>query len=360
MGQRELRHIPPQCSNSFILFLILSTIALWLILSIPSIFSMSLWIFSDRGSFLHLDTLIRRGESAGIVVYYIYGLLPVLVQRVLFLAFGTGYMPVLVAGLIYAAALGALWAAILGRMTRDTCAVLGSLTLIPFLIWNNPNLPYVCVNLSIFGALLLILKGRYDLALAAAAVGALSVPSLPLALFVGIAGVIVAEWALEGEFKLGSLVARLAPGFGTYAVLAALLASVFGWRSMMATILPVSGGAFYMAQGWGFGGNSLLEYLAPSYLNFTGLLRYWLGGDRVPWWVASTVATAVFGVLATGRMIRIRQVEGRMVFIAACSAMHIVFLLFAYGSAQQHLVFDPILLAGVMGGIFWLPLERWR
>jgi multisubunit Na+/H+ antiporter MnhF subunit len=359
-GQRKLRAITSRCSNSFIFVSIFSATTFWLILSIPSIFSMDLWIFADRGSFLHLDDLITRGQRVAIDVYYNYGLFPVLVQRIIFSAFGAGYVPILALGLIYAVALGALWAAILTRMTRNTWTVLGSLTIIPFLIWNNPNLPYVCVNLAIFGSLLLILKERYDLALAAAAVGALSVPSLPLAMFLGIACVIVAEWALQGEFKLGSLIARLAPGLGTYVLLAALLAEVFGWRSLMATILPISGSTYYKSQGWGFGGHALLEYLAPSYLNFSGLLRYWLGGDRVPWWTASTIVLTVFGVMATARIIRGRQIDARMVFVAACSAMHVAFFAFAYGPPQQHLLYDPILLAGVIGGIFLLPLRRWR
>jgi len=359
-GEYESRVLAARCSNSYVFLSIFVATALWLAFSIPSIFSMALWVFADRGSFLHLDDLVTKGHRVAIDVYYNYGLLPVLVQRVIFAIFGAGYMPILVAGLIYAAALGALWAAILRRMTRNTYAILGSLTIIPFLIWNNPNLPYVGVNLAIFGALLLILQGRYNLALASAAVGALSVPSLPLAMFLGIACIIVAEWALEGDFKPASLIASLLPGLATYTLVASLLAAVFGWHSLIATILPVSGSAYYEAQGWGFGGHALHEYLAPSYLNFAGLLRYWLGGDRVLWWGASTLAITIFGIMATTRMVRAERIEPCMVFVAACSAMHAVFVIFAYGSPQQHTVYDPILLAGVLGGIFFLQLGRWR
>jgi multisubunit Na+/H+ antiporter MnhF subunit len=153
---------------------------------------------------------------------------------------------------------------------------------------------------------------------------------------------------------------RLAPGLGAYVLVAALLAIVFGWSSLTATMLPVSGGALYRSAGWGFGTHALGGYLAPPGLNFVRLLRYWAGGDGVPWWVASTIAITGFGVMAAVRIISHRRVEPRMVFIAACSAMHIVFLIFAYGAPQQHMVFDPILVAGVMGGIFFLPLNRWR
>src|SRR4051812_32930856 len=50
----------------------------------PILLSFRLWVLQDRSSFLNLSYLLDEGRILGVDTYYSYGLLPVLLQEVLF------------------------------------------------------------------------------------------------------------------------------------------------------------------------------------------------------------------------------------------------------------------------------------
>jgi hypothetical protein len=67
-----------------------------------------------------------------------------------------------------------------------------------------------------------------------------------------------------------------------------------------------------------------------------------------------------FAVLALVMSLRERRLSRAAAFIGICTIIHAVFAFLAYGPPPQHVIYDPVLAAGVLGGLAWLPLGTWR
>ena len=316
----------------------------------PIVLSFDLWVLKDRSSFLNLDYLIDQHLAVGVDVAYSYGLLPVLLQRLVFEVFGRGYWPMIGWTVVTLVAKAAFWARLIGRLPDAKVGLVAVIALSPILLWVNPNFPYSIVELSILFAILAVLEERLDLAMPISVLGWWSVPSLPLALTALLFLLIVAVWWLGGERAPAVLARRLAPGIGSFVALAALLAAVFGTKSMLATVLPISGAAHYRAVH--YGGQSLLTFLHPGGHR---LSTYFLT-NRAGWWIASTLALLVFSLWAARDMARERSLEPHKTAILLCGILHAVFIFVAPGSDQQHVIYDPVLALGVLLGLTLLPL----
>jgi hypothetical protein len=312
----------------------------------PIVFSFDLWILKDRGCFLNLDYLLDKNLRLGVDTYYSYGLLPVLIQRVLFIIFGRGYEPLLVCTLVYVVLMAVFWTRLLRHMPPERIWLGAIVAISPFLIWVNPNFPYTLVQLSIVFALLCVLERKLDIALAVSVIGCLSVPSLPLVLAGLLVGVIVVDWWLESDRSYRYLVRQLAPGVATYILIASLLVLVFGSQSVSATALPFQGAQFYKIMHFGL----FSSFLLPRSVTF----RYYLA-NPVFWWVTSTLFLFALAALGIQTMFRRRALDPANTFIMLCATVHAVFAFFAYGSPHQHILYDPVLAAGTLFGISQLP-----
>jgi hypothetical protein len=82
-----------RCRAATRFFFILTEFLFIYAVSWPIVFSLDLWVFKDRGSLLNLDYLLEKHFRLGVDTYYAYGLLPILVQHLLFAAFGRGHWP---------------------------------------------------------------------------------------------------------------------------------------------------------------------------------------------------------------------------------------------------------------------------
>jgi len=232
-------------------------------LSWPTVLSLDLWVFKDRGSFLHLDQLLASHLRLGVDTYYSYGLLPVLIQHFLFKIFGAGYGPLLGCTVVTIAMMALLWARILKHLSKERIWLIAIVALCPIVIWVNPNFPYSLVQLSMLFTLRLILEEKLNWAFAVSMIGCLSVPSLPLALSFFVGFLIVVLWWAETDRKVGELAKTLAPGVFTYATGALLLSAFFGFPSFVASALPFLGMQFYKAVHYGTIA-ALMEFLWPS------------------------------------------------------------------------------------------------
>jgi len=145
-------------------------------LSWPTVLSLDLWVFKDRGSFLNLDTLLGQHLRLGVDAYYSYGLLPVWIQHLLFRVFGAGYGPLLGCTVVTIALMALFWALLLRHLPEERIWLLAIVALCPIVIWVNPNFPYSLVQLSMLFALWLVLENRLSAALAVSMIGCLSVP----------------------------------------------------------------------------------------------------------------------------------------------------------------------------------------
>ncbi len=345
------RHLP-RVATPF--FWILAEFLFVYALSWPIVFSLDLWVFKDRGSFLNLDYLLEKHLRLGVDTYYAYGLLPVLVQHLLFAAFGRGHWPMIGCAVVALVLVAAFCALLLRYIPEQKTWWLVFIAISPVFLWVNPNFPNSLLQLSILFALLFVLDGRLDIAMAVAAIGCLSVPSLPLVLAALLLFLMILDWRSNANHSGAYLIRQLAPGVATYVLLAAILAIIYGYQSVFATALPGQGMQHYKAMHYG-----VWDYLRPSGDSLKYEIAYFFG-TRVAWWTASTFVLLVLGALAARKMIRQRVLDPRNSFIALCAIVQGAYACFAYGSHGQHVIYDPVLAAGMLVGLSTLPSGNLR
>jgi hypothetical protein len=324
----------------------------------PTERSFDLWVFKDRGSFLHLDVLLDQHRRIGVDSFYIYGLLPVALQRVLFGAFGRGPLPLMGCHLAYLLLSAAAWTSIVQKLSRPRLWTLVVMVLVAITVWVNPNLPYVLVQLSLLYCVACLLHERHALAIAISAIGCWSVPTVTLlasGLLVGIAFLV---WSADRERSTKSLLIMLAPGAAAYIGLGLLLVGIFGVQSVIATALPFQGMAFYKAIDFGMF-TTLKRFLFPGEYLGDSPWRYYIC-DRATWWAIGVVLLTALGLYGAVLMARARRLDPGHLAVVFCAIVHAVFVVFAYGTPPQHIIYDPIIIAGVIIGLDKLPPSSWR
>lgn len=204
-----------------------------------------------------------------------------------------------------------------------------------------------------FGALPCVMEERADLALALCAVGCWSVPSLPLLLAALVLALIVLRWWESDVHSIASLLRAVAPGALSYAGIGLLLALIFGVQAVLNTALPIRGAEFYSQRGWGL--SSIVEFLKPQGAGIT-----WLLFTRSGWWIFSSLLLMVLALRDGTRMARSRALDTRGCVVIILAVLHLAFVFIAPGSPQQHLIYDPILVAGVLIGLSGLSPGKLR
>jgi hypothetical protein len=154
-------------------------------------------------------------------------------------------LPMLARTLVYYAVVAGFWTLLLARLPHERIWFFADIALVLILLLVNPNFPNCLVVFSMSFALLLVLEGRSDLAFAVSAIGAVSVPSRPIVLAGLLFLLIVIEWRVGKDHSLRALFRRLVPGRFAFLLPEGLLTVVFGWRSVLATMLPLQGAQFY-------------------------------------------------------------------------------------------------------------------
>jgi hypothetical protein len=351
----EDRHAPSKVSE--LLVILISFLALDL-LSWPIFFSYYLWIFADRSNFLNLDYMLAEHLHLGVNAFYQYGLLPVFIQHVLFAVFGRGYWPMIGCTVVVLILMAVFWSLFLRYVSTRWLYLLAVIAVTPFLLWVNPNFPYSLVQLSMLFALLLLLVGRADVALAVSVIGCFSVPSLPLLLTGLIALYIAADWWLNSNRSIPLLFRRFAPGVLTYVLLFAGLSAFFGFKSAVATAFPMLGLKFYYGSGKMDYGD-LKTFLHPAGHSLKYYIAYYIVTPTT-WWVLSTLVLAVMGTRSLVAMVRSRRPDPRYAVIAFCAALQVFFACFAYKGDGQHIIYDPIVAVGVLLGISFLATPHWQ
>ena len=324
----------------------------------PIFLSFDLWILGDRISFLHLDDLFTRHLRLGVDVFYTYGLLPVLLQHLVFLPFGRGFKPMMGCTLLVLVVSAIFWAALLENLPQQRRWLIAVAALSELILIVNPNWPYSLAVLSILFALLFVLRERLEVALACSAAGCFCVPSLSLVLTALLALLIVAKWWVNPGRKFGQLAALLAPGVLVYAGLAALLASVFGFASLVATALPLAGARFYKEIGYS-GFDAFLTFLFPRGYDIKYYIAYYIGSP-VTWFVLCTLFLFALAIFRLARLMRGQPLDPPSTYVVLFSILQFIFIFFAYGSRGQHVIYECVLASATLVGISTLPQPRLR
>jgi hypothetical protein len=338
--------------------LILAAFVSMLLLSWPIVFSLDLWAFKDRGSLLNLDYLLDKHLQLGIDTFYSYGLLPVLIQHLLFIAFGRGYWPLIGCTVATLILMAGFWALLLRYFPPSKIWLFSVIVMTPTLFQVNPNLPYSLVQLSMLFALPFVLEGRLEIALAVSAVGCWSVPSLSLVLTALLLVLIIIDWRVNSNRSVAYLIRQLAPGACAYALLGMVLCLSFGYRSVLATALPLFGIKFYRAVHYTFYGSEIRFLFAEKH-SLKYCIEYFFASS-LGWLMASLVCLFILGARAIRTMIRQRKAEPANAFVAVCAIIQGVLVFFAYGPQGQHTLYDPVLVAGILVGIAGLSPGRWQ
>lgn len=351
----------PKTGDSLNFLVLFGGFMLLYLVSWPVEYSFGYWVFGDRGNFLNLPYLLDRGFRIGVDTYYLYGLLPVLVQDLLFAVFGRGAWPIIGCQVVYLALMAGAYTIVVRNTSNPRLWTIGAFCLAPIIIWVNQNFQYLFVHVSMMYALALILERRYSLALAVSAIGCWSVPSLPLVLSGSLLIVVIVHWWLRDNRSLGGLLRLVAPGAFVYLSLGLVLVAYFGSASVLATALPLQGASFYKAADYGVF-TSLGIFLYPGKTGGRpdwSPLRYYLF-DHATWWVFSTFVLTCLGGHAIRRIIVARHIEPKSAFVALCAVLHIVSVLVAYGIPTQHVFYDFLLVAGMFIGLSAMIAGRFR
>jgi hypothetical protein len=351
----EVRHGFSFTTNFLV---ILGSFCLLLALFLPTLLSFDYWIFKDRSAFLNLDYLISKHYRLGVDICYSYGLLPVLVQHLVCLAFGRSFRPLLGCTLLVMVVSAFFWAALLEYLPKGRTWLVAVVALSQILLVINPKLPYSMAVLSILFALLYVIKGRLDSALAVSVIGCFSVPSLPLLLAVLIVCGILANWWQSSERSLKHLTRQLAPGVLLYVGLALLLGMIFSFPSVASTALPLAGADFYKENHLS-SFSAFLDFLHPPDNSWKYYILYYLGSS-VTWFTLCSIFLAGMAVRIVAPLAKGKPLQPREMFVLFGAILQVVFVCFAYGVRDQHIIYECVLAAATMVGISLLPGERIR
>jgi hypothetical protein len=324
----------------------------------PIEFSFDLWVFKDRGCFLNLDYMLDEHLRLGVDTYYAYGLLPVLLQRGLFAIFGRGPWPLIGCHAVYILLAALAWTLIIQQLSNPRFWAIIVIALCAIVVWVNPNLPYVLVQLSLLYSIAFLLRRQYSAALAVSAVGCWSVPTVTLVASALLAALIVLDWALEKSRNISGLVGALLPGGAAYLGMGLGLAGFFGLGSVLATALPFQGMAFYKATNLGMF-TSLKSFLFGDDLTPALMFRHYFF-DRATWWMFGSGLLVGLTLYGAALLVKGRRVNPAHATVVFCGTVHTVFAIFAYGTSGQHVIYDPLIVAGVIIGLDQLPPARLR
>ena len=294
--------------------------------------------FADSGADLVIRDLIARGFRPTIDFGYIYGLLPLLINRVWYTlasptpaAFRAG---VLACNLVMA------WG-----MARFAVAQRAGAAGVALILAAMPYVLHISV-LALVQALepaVLVhalaeqARGRRRRALALATVALFIKPSM--AYIYGALLLILIGLAARGRGASWWL-RELAPAAATGAALALLLGAIYGARPLLNTLMPGAGAEVYRQGGYGFfhGRGLNFWYKPQAYYR-----DYFL--DPAGGWLVGSV------LLIRGALGWLRRGPGWPEFngevVATCAALHVAFVTLFFGNRLSWVYYYAILLLGL-------------
>jgi hypothetical protein len=279
------------------------------------------YAFLDEGSQLAVQHLVSHGLRPEIDFGYNYGLLPLLIGKLLFGALGnsprTYALAVSLIGCFTTLGIARIAAALHGRGFEWAFVILT----LPFLIGRYDNLPYALEAAFLTNAFAEQLRGRFGLAMALALYAALCKPAMGY-LYGAVLLLMLFGEVGRGRMRWIEIARTLRPALVTGTAMALVLSAVFGSESLLGTILPIQGIANYRAMhSLGFHSEEL-SFLKPSGVNW----HYYIGTYTTLWMVCE-VWLVIAGIVVFVQYTRGREaLSGR--FVLTMSVLAVADLLF--------------------------------
>jgi hypothetical protein len=350
--------------RSLLALLAIETVAIT-VARLPESMDFDRFAFCDHGANLTLQTLISRGMQPALDFGYHYGLLPALVGRIWFSAFGV--TPWAYEWAMIAIDLACIWAVarILCELKIGGAALAFALITFGYMVQASyVNFAHGLEAVLLIHALAQQTRGFRTRALALATAALFAKPSMGYVY--GLLLVILVLLELRGScFDLRRLLAAFGPAAAVFAALAFIVSMTFGTRTFLRTIVPLEG---------------LTNYRA---LNF-GLMKEGRGlwdPFKVPWmfyiinvnglWILSGIflfGAAAYQALNKSEMLTTKRSE----VLISCAALHAAFLLFFFGNQWSLMIGTTVAIAQLnnsgrviglsfcaLGILSWICMMRW-
>jgi hypothetical protein len=293
------------------------------LLYLPQNLNFTAFAFGEPGANLSTAYMVRHGMHPNVDFGHVYGLLGLLFADVWFRIAGLTPMAYWAGILVIELAMCAVLAEFIVAAELPGLSIFLLFVSFPIFVWVNYfNFAHAIEALCLMAAVTAHLKGRYGVALAAAAAAVFARPALGY-----VYGFVLLCFLMLKIFRAHSLkLSVLVLPICTTACLAVALAWRFGVTSLIRTVLPITGVANYRALGYGFFKQGLAFWL-PSPFN----LRFYL--DTPGFWLLVNTSLLLLGPLA---VLRARDAAPESLrrhkseVLGAVSAVIFVWIFFAF------------------------------
>ena len=329
-------------------------------LRIPHDLGFFMFAFGDRGSWLVVQYLSAHGARPTIDFGFPYGLLPIMLGRAWFAIFGltpAAFKLAMVAGGVAMAGGMARFASAM-RLSRIGQVVM--IVALPTAIQSSlPSLTHMLEAVFLCLALGEHSRGNRGAALALATAACFAKPALGyLYGFLLLALIVTACRSHEaGDKARGGDVSKmdwpalgrtLMPAAITGALLLVVLDSVYGGRSLLASLLPLNGMKIYKTLHLGFFSPWSRTFWDPT--TSSGIGNYF--GTIAPFWMGATVWLTLAGVSAGWRLLKAPEYERlghcRDEIILCCAVLQTLFVLRFFEPPASWTYYPYLLAMGVV------------
>ncbi len=321
-------------------FLVAEVIALTLLQAPNELFFR--FAFGDSGTSLTIDDLVRRGFRPTIDFGYIYGLLPLLINRVWFAAWGASpracWWATLVCNGMMAWGLARFAAA--QRVGWVGLALL-ALALPDLLRSSYDVLVQALEPALLVHALAEQARGRRDRALALVTAAAFVKPSMSYVY--GLYLLIAIGLTIDRRDPLAWCRALL-PAVVTGTTLAMVLGTVYGVRPLVHTLFPAAGIEVYRQSHFGFFHGTGRDFWYRPGAGLRGYFRYEIG-----YWLVGTIVLIGGGLESLVRWAR--RVAPKVAYndevVLICALLHVTFVTLFFGHRFSWKYYHSLFLLGL-------------
>lgn len=311
--------------------------------------------FLDRGSFRMLDALWTAESLPGRDFGYSYGLIPLVVQRGWYALFGNSVAAFVALDMVLQTALVSLLGYLVLWKLRASAVVCFAAVCIAPVLTNAPAVSpaHGLLKLCLATALTLLASGQSAWALAVLTVAVFLIPSLPYLAIALLGGWLLWRMPRGGAFgeQIQYLWRQFAPALAMGITLFCLGVATFGTHVTLASLWPGEGAAMYKAMNFGFFRDGM-NFWAPAGAS----VKYYLG-SLAGIWIACSLFIVGVGVWLVKQWRTLADKSVLVVFLS-CLALHLGFVLLAYGNAPSHIYYDFLLATGTLAGLQLLPTRR--
>jgi hypothetical protein len=307
------------------------------IVELPTNLSFLKFGFYDEGSSLTTHYLMTLGYRPTVDFGYPYGLLGLIVNRLL-PASPAAYQ---IAMIFIALSIAYALASIAGALKIGSGGVALLICAMPFAVrgmyWSySHGLEAALIS----NALAQQARGKRSIALALAAAAVLAKPTLAYVYGLILIVIIVANHS-RARFKLSVIITELIPAAVTATLLGAIIVASFGVTPMMNSLISWRGMALYRYLNHG------LLHGAMYLLYFPGVRVGYYAGTVAGFFILGTAALVAAAIIAIYKIARGIECAASLEIAMTCAILHLVFITAMFGGPTSWQYYSYILVVGL-------------